>query len=281
MINEEDDICLIHHKPEELVCKYRPKIEFLVMNHLIIPGYFKRQEKEDLVQEVSTGLLDNLKNILKSYNGRSKFQPFFVQVIKNKCFEIRRNSYIRETVETIDKNSYKPGYRKEKIFRKKHASVELKKNTVSEKQPGFENTDIAVILKSEIEFLEFLLRHFQDRCPRMTICLKILTGYSVSLEELKQYCKGCAPRVYEKLLGFSNCTDKHTKEQCYQSLTDFFNLCDGRNNNKEAIRKEIIYFLKEIIYHLNSPPEHGNYNQKNILELFSWYFGEKNNSKTE
>ncbi len=281
MIDEEDDICLIHHNPEKLVCKYRPKIEFLVMNHLIKPGYFKRQEKEDLVQEVSTGLLDNLKNILKSYNGRSMFQPFFVQVIKNKCFEVRRNSYTRETVETVGKNPDNPGYRKVKIFRKKHASVELRKNTVSGKQSGFEHTDIPVIIKSEIEFLEFLLRHFQDRWVRMTICLKILTAYSVNLEELKQYCKECTTKAYEKLLDFSNCPDKHTKEQCYQSLTDFFNLCDGRNNNKEAIRKEIIDFLKEIIYHLNSPPENGNYNQKNILELFSWYFGEKNNSKTE
>jgi len=272
MSDKNNDIFLLNNNPKELVLKYIPIIENLVVKKLINPGYSLYQDKDDKVQEVVEGLLKDIEKIRKSYNVYSKFSSYFIQIIKNRCNEIRRKEFRQETREIINDNPDNPGFEKKVVYTKRNIVSQITNNNI----PGDSNeTDKNLIINSELEYLDLVFRLHPLRKVRLLICLKILTGHKVSEEELKTYINYCSQDVYDTLVGYSEQSGSNTKERGYRFLTEFFNSCDKTSNKKDAIRKEVDKMLADIIMLLNRDSGTPVYDKENIWGLIDLYLEKK------
>ena len=271
MISKDNDINLLKSNPNSLMIKYKPVIESLVVKKLIKPGYFQFQEKDDIVQEVATGLFHDIEKIRKSFNGYSKFRPFFVRIIINRCEGLRRDVYKQETKKIINDNPDNPTFEKKIVYSKKYSYTGLNINN------HYSNidTDKEAILGSELEYLDAIFRMYSLQKPKLLICLKLFSGYPITYKDLKFYKNNCEQDIYKRVIEFAENNTDNTKDINYQVLTDFFNCCDKTEKKKDALRKWLTNILSAIIRLLNKDSLSPVYNKQTIMGLISLYFNKK------
>ena len=266
------DIFLLKNNPKKLVVKYKSVIEKMVVKTLVVTGYFQYQDKDDKVQEVITGLLQDIDKIWKSYNGYSKFSSFFIKIIMNRCIELKRKGYRQETMETVDNNPDNPAVEKRVRYFKKHEYTQLSDGY---QQTDGNDTDKETTIVSELEYFDVVLRMYVKRKPEVVICLKTLSGYPVSYDDLKLYNNSCEPFIYDNVVNFSKNAKNKTKEDAYKVLSDFFNSCDKTDRKPDAVRKRINIILEDFIEQMNFVSIPPVYNKRNIIGLIGFYFDKK------
>jgi len=138
-------------------------------------------------------------------------------------------------------------------------------------------TDAGAIIGSELEYLDLIFRMYSLQKAKLLICLKLLSGCTVTKEELKSYNNSCNKDNYKRLIEYSENNKKSAIDKCFQVLTDFFNHCDGTDKKKDAIRKWLSNILSEIIVLLNKDSANKVYDKQNIMGLIGFYFDKKSN----
>ncbi len=272
MSNENKDINLLKDAPDKLVLKYIPVIRQIISKKLISKGYFSPSDTEDLVQETVERLLRDIPYISKCYNGYSAFKPFFTRVIINKCNELRRKKYRQETKEVVNDSPDNPGIEKKVIYSKKNDFIKLDEELHRMKN---DNTDKNAILESEFNYLDIVFRMYSLQKIKLFICLKVLSGRQITVEELNNYNNICEKVVYDSVVAFVKEPEGQTNEKAYRILTDFFNNCEGTDKGKDAIRKWINKMVNEIVKQMNCVTIPPVYNKDNIKGLIEMYFDRK------
>lgn len=260
---------MLNQNPEQLVLKYIPVVESMVIKKLIIPGYFHYQDKEDKVQEIIEGLLNDIEKIRKNYNYHSSFRPYFIQIINNRCGEIRRKAYRQRSIKTLQEDPDNPAYEKKIFYLKKDDYQEFTDINLSDTS---NDPDSELIISSELDNLDKIFRLYPIQKPKIIICLKFILGFPISLKELTAYSEYCKKRYYDSIIELSNSYDNQTLEEQYQILTDFFNHCDHTKKQKDALRKWLTKVISEIIQLLNKDANTPVYNKQNIMGLIGFYF---------
>jgi RNA polymerase sigma factor (sigma-70 family) len=269
MSNENTDINLLKNVPDKLVLRYIPVIRQIISKNLVSKGYFSSSDTEDLVQETVEGLLRDMPNILKCYNGYSAFKPFFIRIIINKCNELRRKKYRQEKKEVVNDSPDNPKIEKRVIYSKKNDFIKLEDEL---HRVNNNNTDRKAILDSELDYLEVVFRMYPLQKVKLFICLKVFSGRQITIEELKEFNNNCEKHIYNSVIVFMQKSEKQTNEKAYQVLTDFFNHCDGTYKGKDAIRKWINKMVDEIVIQMNCVSIPPVYNKENIMGLIEMYF---------
>jgi RNA polymerase sigma factor (sigma-70 family) len=269
MKKKDNDIHLLHNNPDELLLKYIPVIEQMVINKLIHSGYFSYQYKDDIVQEVILGLLGDIEKIRQNFNGISSFRPYFIQIIINRCREIRRKEYRQEIRMALADDPIRPGYVIKKYFFRKQEFPEFEHDNLTGLSSDPERQ---VTLDAEIENLSRILKLYPFQKRKIIICLKVITDYQVTYDELKSYCKKLERgeiRTYMTMLAE---LENKTRENKFQGLIDFFNHCDKTNKKKDSLRKWLINVTAQIIELMNKDSGSMVYDKDNIIGLFVLYF---------
>ncbi len=269
MRKEENDIHLLQNSPDKLLLKYIPVIECMVIKKLIHPGYFAYQEKDDLVQEVISGLLGDIEKIRKNFNGISRFSPYFIQIIINKCREIRRKEYRQTTRMAFADDPIHPGYIIQKYFSRKQEFSVPDHVDISYLSSDPERQ---VTIDAEINNLSRILKLYPFQKHKIIICLKVITDYQVNYEELKSYCKKLGQREIKTFLRMFEGLENETRDNKFQGLIEFFNHCDKTKKKKDSLRKWLINVLAQIIELMNKDLQPTVYDKENIIGLFGLLF---------
>lgn len=266
------EVSLLHENPGELIIHYQEMIKIIVQKQLINPGFFKSQNRDDIIQTVNEHLLIKTPYIAEHYNGLSLLRTYVSVIIINKCREYYRSQLKQETTYVSDQDILLAPEIKRKVYKRK-----FQMTTVHEGLHSTSSWETEKQLVFEYEFKRFdsILRTYTKQKAKIELCIKYFFQIPCLNTDIKAYWPQ-ATNKYLKLLSHK-VDGKMTKTERYKNLTDLINKCEGRTNTNGAIRKWLADRMKELIYLLNGDPQQ-NYFDKETFQFFvEAYYNRKEN----
>lgn len=238
------EIGLLHENPGELVVKYQP-IVMVIVRVFMKSGYFRGEEKEEIVQCINEKLLERMGKIRMQYNGISRLRTYFSAVIRNLCLEMirkGRNQYIQQLLEEQDHSlSYTPDQLGNLIIQQEMERL------------GF----IMKMYHEEQERIEmFFLAMFQFPLPAMLFRRHFPPPYPPELREtVKVLLKG---RI-------------RSDRQVFRFLSVMVNHFQNKRNTSDALRKWMKTREEEILKLLNGDPPRACHDHETLMILLERY----------
>ncbi len=272
-MNENDrDIELLNKFPDKIIVQYQEMIRHIIQRTLIEPGYFNRQEKQDLIQDINERLIKKIPVIRERYNGLSLLRTFFSVIIRNICREIRRSELKQETVYRVSEYDATELPEKKTIYKKKFQSTEIKENYLRTHKS---ETEKEIVYKSEFKNFESILRTYSKKRAKIELCLKVIYRIPVAMADIKRYSGSADEEKNNEILKLSGSNEKVTNQEIYEKLTRFFNKYENRQNSNDAIRKWFEQKTGELIMLMNGNPPQAFYNTETFQYFVEKYYDNK------
>lgn len=225
---------------------YRPNI-YKTVRYFTRSGFFKPEDEEDMIQDLSLFLLEKSAAIIDGYQGRAKFSTYITTILINRCRILAKNS--------------------RKIIYEELSSTQLL--SISESRvPMF-------LLADEFNKLDTFFTLCMKKKFRLILCLKLIYKLPVSESDITSVFPGKNLDINEiekiKRMGdFSN--TKLKDYQIYAGLTDFLNTYEGKSNSSDAIRRWVDDKMEEMIQFLNGQPKQSDFTRESLQILVEKYF---------
>lgn len=241
------EIKWLRKKPRTLLSHYQSIIE-VVVARFISRGYFSKEEREELIQEVNLQLLEKkLQKIQEHYNGSVYLRTYFSKVVYNTCLEIARQKKRRP--ELVD--------------------ATVLQNKASRELNAYEQT----LIKDEMLRFEAILKGVRKQRAKLELCLKLLVRIILKTIDIQWYV---APKTNVEI----NIIKRHFFQQ-YDSLTDteifslviqLFNKLEGKQNDGDSLRRWVMNQIDRMIKILNGDPPMSKHSRDSIKVLMRLYF---------
>jgi RNA polymerase sigma factor (sigma-70 family) len=239
------EIGLLHKNPGELIVKYQP-IVVVIVQVFMKSGYFRGEEKEEIVQQINEKLLSRIEKIRQQYNGIAQLRTYFSAVIRNLCLEIIRKGRNRDVIRLVQEYDHNLSYSPDQLN--------------------------SMIINQELERLENILSMFVTLRIKMQISFKAILRIPVAEKELQEYClNGDLNEIIGNSQAILSGSGRNDKE-IYRSLTALFNTVENKSNSLDATRKWITTREDEVIELLNGNPPRAYYDQESFRILLERYF---------
>lgn len=250
----DEHIDLLYSDPPLFTKHCRELIETVIHYKLIIPGWFRVDEKDDLHQEVYRRLLEKIFVIRDQYRNEAKPSTYFSKVILNICFEICREKKRNCNFKVISIDGIFKEYKTRHI-----------KDLVTLNEGEFH-----LYLSDAINRLNFSLATYNNSNGKVLLFFKLLYGIRIDNTDLENYCPdwnnvGLLNRIEDNSLSNKTNTER------YQLINDIVNHCEGKHNNYDSIRKEINNRLDEIVNCVNGRPPIYSFDKESFRYLFEKY----------
>lgn len=245
MDKNKEDIELLKNNPQKLLGKYQNIIEITV-SKFIQRGFFKRDEKMDMVQSINQQMLESkLERIQQHYNGSTYLTTYFSKVVYNACLEIARS------------NKRKPIILDDSVL-----SYQADKSAMTEKN---------LMIEEEINRLEGLLKGIRKKKEKINFCLKLYARKVLEEKDLADY-----PQTKTEVLQpFFSHYDELNDKEVYKQVIPFFNLMEGKKGDADSLRKWFNMHLDKIIAILNGVPPIYGYDRNTLRILLQYFFDKK------
>ncbi len=235
---------MLMDRPGELIVKYQPLVQ-VVVQVFMKSGYFRGDEKEEIVQWVNLRLLDRIDRIRSQYSGISLLRTYFSSIIRNLCLEFIRKGKNQERVRMLNEDDHNLSYSPDHLK--------------------------GMIIRQECQRLGLILNMFHHEKAKLLVCFKCLIRVPVTMKDIEAYALKTVPEsICHPILQLrpdSGIPDR----QLYQRLSVLVNHVEGRSGSADALRKFIWLREMEIIRLLNGEPPHACHNQETFRILLDRY----------
>jgi hypothetical protein len=225
---------------------YRPNI-YKTVRYFTRSGFFKPEDEEDMIQELSLFLLEKSAAIINGYQGRAKFSTYITTILINRCRVLAKNS--------------------RKIIYEELTSTQLLRTSES-RIPMF-------LLVDEFNKLDTFFALCMKKKFKLILCLKLIYKLPVSEPDITNVFPGryLDKTEIEKILMLGNHSNSKLKDyQIYAGLTDFLNAYEGKSNSPDAIRRWVDDKMEEMILFLNGQPKQSEFTRESLQILVEKYF---------
>jgi len=241
------DLALLNKDSSALLSQYQPIVEAVVTS-FIAKGFFKQDEKMDVVQTINTQMLEKkLERIQSNFNGSVLLSTYFSKVVYNACLELTR----------IKKK--KPDFQTDEVL-STHASSSV-------------NPIYQLAIQDELHRFEGILRTFYKKKTKTRLGLKLFARIILSDFDLGEYRD---PQAKEELAMvrtvFFSSYDELMDKEVYEIIIKLFNKIENKRNDADSLRKWVNMILDKIIRILNGEPPKSHYQRDTLKILMQLYF---------
>jgi hypothetical protein len=237
---------LLFNNPRELLIKYQFIIEIVVSKYVRY-GYFKPDEKNDVIQTTFLKLLDKIPSIQRNYKDKFMLKTYLSTIITNLVREyIRQNKYIPNTEVQDYHLQSADNYLLEEIYVKEH-----------------------------IDRLHKIFILYGKEKHKLILLLKIVYRIPIKQTDIYRYYHKADSRDVDELISKLENHSQINDKELFSIITPFLNSYEGKNNSTEAIRKWIKRKINEVIELMNGSPPIHNYDSETLQILVEKIFKEK------
>lgn len=241
------EIQLLERDLSALVTHYQPVIE-IVVSKFITRGFFKVDEKMDVVQTVNEQLLEKkMERIRQHFNGSVYLSTYFSKVVYNICLEVARSKQ-----------------------RRPHMESEESLKTVAQ-------TDWTPVQKlavqDELFRLEALLRGIEKKRTRTVLSLKLFARILLEEEDLGEYRQAFARDELAMVrTTFFDPYDEMSDKEIYQIIILLFNKIEQKKSDADSLRKWINQLCDKLVLLLNGDPPRSGHSRETLKMLLQLYY---------
>ncbi len=246
-ISNKEYINLLKHDKTSFIIASEEIIN-KVIGYYVRVGYFKKDEINDIFQDINCHLIEEYEKILAQYQELSMLSTYLYAIITNYCKDIIRSNKKVITIEI--------------------ESIQL---ITHNKSPEHE-----LVIKSELQKLNRFFEMCFRKRDKLELLLKIKCKANFQYEEISSKFQEISPADIENILNIHHVRrNKLTDKEIYPLLNTIFNKLENKNNSDDSIRKWIDTKIDEIIVFMNGEPPVAKYNRETIMILLELFFQKK------
>ncbi len=268
------EVRLLHENPGELILLYQELIKIIVQKQLINPGFFKSQNRDDIIQTINEHLLKKMPHIAKYYNGLSLLRTYVSVIIRNKCREYYRSQLKQETTYMSDQDVLLAPGIKRKVFIRKFQTTVLHEGL---QYTSAQETEKHIVFEYEFRRFDAILRTFTKQKAKIELCIRYFFHIPCRTSDLKAYWPGAEKKYLKIFSGKKSSEAESTKTEKYKVLTGLINRCENKTNTNDAIRKWLADKITELIDLLNGDPQQNYFDNETFQYFVEAYYNRKEN----
>jgi len=247
-ISNKEYIDLLKHDKSSFIIA-SGEIIHKIIGYFVKAGFLKRDEINDLFQDINCRLIEDYDKILVQYQGLSMLSTYIYTIITNYCKEIIRAN-------------------------KKITTVEIENIRLIAHNKSPENE---LAIKSELQKLDRFFEMCFRKKDKLELLLKIKCRVNLECDEILSKFQEISPTDVEKILNIHQARQNSflTDKEIYPLLNNIFNKLENKNNSDDSIRKWMDTKIDEIIVFMNGEPPIAKYNRETIMILLEIFFQKK------
>ena len=234
----------LQQEPDKLLAHYQFIIEATVAR-FISRGFFRPEEKMEVVQEVNVELLEKkMARMQEQYNGSVYLRTYFSKIVYNSCLEMARRQK-----------------REPQIF-----SAESLMEEAASQRTAIEE----LAIRDELNRLEALLKGHRQYY-KLRLCFKLWVRSSVHREDWQFFDGPKTKETVTRLQEKGNGPDLSEKE-AFELAGELFNLLEEKNTEPDSLRRWVQQQADGFIVLLNGNPPISRYSRNTFKTLLRYYF---------
>jgi hypothetical protein len=229
-------------------------IRKIVYSELIKKGYYPPGAFEDLYMDIIEDLIKGESKILGNYRNEAPFNKYLARIVANRCKKLQ------------EKRIHQKAFHDDLIY----YDHEILTRFFSHIRQNNLSGESKMILDEAYRRLRYIFDNDYNERDKVIFCLRGFYQCFLKIQDLEGYPMNPAveTQVDNRINNLNHPNGKNNKEKIKELLTDIFNLLEGSNNSKDAIRKWTDDKVKEIIVQLNRPPFRSNFDAETFQILF-------------
>lgn len=250
MTQNEKECDWLVHDLSRLLTHYQPVVE-IVFRQFMARGFFQKEEKEELVQEVNLQLLEKkLASIRTHFKGTVLLKTYFSKVVYNSFQEIARH------------RSRQPDFVGEETL------LHTANNQLSPIQQ--------LAIRDEMHRLEGILKGFQRKRHKAEFNLKLFVRFLLIEADIQFYNSPKTAQPIELIRQhFFQAYDTLSDKEVYAIAVQLYNIIEQKNNDGDSLRRWIDGVSRRIIELLNGTPPVSAHTVESLKALLQLYFTRK------
>lgn len=246
MNNNQNDIKLLNTNPNQLVVKYQSIIQ-IVINGFINAGYFRLQDRDDIVQYVNEELLKKIDKIKAQYNGKVMLKTYMSAIIRNICLgRIRKG------------RNYKKEIPEEYLNENKTEDVLNK-----------------MIIEQEIDKVGKILSLYSKQQNKIELILKLIFRIPLVPDDFYKYNNEILYADFKQIIDIINKGLNMTNTEIFKLITPVLNKYENKKNSIDSTRRWVGMKIEELICLMNGNPPTSGYTKETFQILIEKYFVKK------
>ena len=234
----------LQQEPDRLLAHYQFIIEATVAR-FISRGFFRPEEKMEVVQEVNVEMLEKkMSRMQEQYNGSVYLRTYFSKVVYNSCLEMARRRK-----------------REPQIF-----TAESLMEEAASQRTAIEE----LAIRDELNRLEALLKGHRQ-FYKLRLCFKLWVRSSIHREDWQFFDGPKTQKAITRLREKGNNPDLSEKD-AFELAGELFNLLEGKNTEGDSLRRWVQHQADAFIVLLNGNPPISRYSRNTFKTLLRYYF---------
>lgn len=250
--NEKECDWLVHDQ-SRLLTHYQPVVE-IVFRQFMARGFFREEEKKELIQEVNLQLLEKkLASIRTHFKGSVLLKTYFSKVVYNSFQEIARRR------------------RRQPDFVGEETLLHTADSQLSPIQQ--------LAIRDEMYRLEGILKGFQRKRHKAEFNLKLYVRFLLRETDIQFYnSPKTAPSIELIRQHFFQAYDTLSDKEIYVIAVQLYNIIEQKNNDGDSLRRWIDGVSRRLIESLNGTPPVSAHTVESLKALLQLYFTAKRES---
>jgi DNA-directed RNA polymerase specialized sigma24 family protein len=235
------DIELLRSDPRSLLLRYRETIGIIVRTY-VRSGMFHPSETDDVIQQISTELLEKLPRISQQFNGTSLVRTYLSSIIRHSCLNLHK---------------------------KKHSGppfVDIE-TTAAPAVQGDPDSRLAV--EHSIRLLDAVLTQYHTDRPKLIVCLKTMYRIPLTREDVRTWWPACPESDVAALVSVSRGMERTlTDKQAFALIHPFMMRAERSTSSYDSIRRWTDERITQIVLLLNGNPPTSTHTKETLGLLF-------------
>lgn len=236
----------LNNSPEVLLTRYQPIIS-AAATRFIARGFFRPEERDELVQEINLQLLEKkLSKMRAQYSGAVLLRTYFAKIVQNAFLEMARTKMRQPTL--------------------------LGEEILEYRQDGVVSPEGKLIIRDELLRLEALLKDWPNGY-RTRLCFKLWTRSLLQNADIQFYqSPGTAQAVGRLMETCSRGYDDLNEGAVFSLLVELLNLVEAKNTDGDSLRRWNLQQADRLIEMLNGIPPVSRHSRESLRILLRMYF---------
>lgn len=234
----------LRQEPDKLLAHYQFIVEATVAR-FISRGFFRPEEKMEIVQEVNVELLEKkMARMQEQYNGSVYLRTYFSKVVYNSCLETAR--------------------------RRKHQPQVFSAETLTEEAARQRSPLEELAIRDELGRLEALLKGHRQYY-KLKLCFKLWVRSPLQREDW-QFFEGPKTREAVARLQENSQRPGLSEKETFEMAAALFNLLENKDTAADSLRRWVQQQADHFIELLNGNPPVSRYSRETFRTLLRYYF---------
>ncbi len=232
--------------PEKLLTHYQSIISGAAAR-FVARGFFRPEERDELVQEINLQLLEKkLAKMKEQYSGAVLLRTYFAKIVQNALLEIARTKMRQPAL--------------------------LGEEILDYRQDAGAGPEAKLIIRDELLRLEAILKDWPN-AYRTRLSFKLWTRSPLHSSDVQFYqSPRTAQAIHRLAKACSASYDELSEGEVFDLLVELLNIVEAKNTDGDSLRRWNLQQADRLIGILNGIPPVSNHSRESLRMLLRMYF---------